>query len=103
MPNNTKARSQMIHEAALRLVDTFALDSMPRESDADKEALRLAYRGYAESLMAETGCTYDTARRHVVKANRIKRHPNYDGAGGYVAAGWGGKRGGAGRPKIDTE
>ena len=56
MPNNTKARSQMIHEAALRLVDTFTLDSMPRESDADKEALRLAYRGYAEQLMAETGC-----------------------------------------------
>ena len=93
MPGSTKERSEQIKAAAMELVDAPAVDNIHDTDTRKKELVRLA-----QELEARMGCTYKTARQHIARAMRRKRHPEYTGPGSYRAAGWGGKREHAGRP-----
>lgn len=64
-----------------------------RELDALETAIyRPIARGFAAQLMAEFDIKMDTARRHIAKACRRQRHPNWTSPDE-----WGGLREGAGR------
>lgn len=100
MAGRTKEGSEAITLAAFRLVNTPVLDAIEDESERQR-TIRLICR----RVIQETGCSRNTARQHVYSAIRQKRHPNYDGEGGYQAtlkAGWtwGGTRLGAGRKVL---
>ena len=100
MPGVSKEEYQRRLNVALRLVDVVALDQLPGDS------FRVEFNRLAQVLADETGCHFRSARGHIAKACRLKRHPNYTGEGGYksaMAAGWGGPRPGAGRPEKEED
>lgn len=79
-PNNTRARSAEIANAARALLIEYgaALDQP------------VPFAEFVPQLVERTGCHADTAKRHLAKAARQLR--------GEEAAAWGGARPGAGRP-----
>jgi hypothetical protein len=80
MAKNTKERSETIQARALEIVKL-----------AEDGRCLNSHESIAQ-LMKELGCTKETARRHVARASRRQRHPDYQ------PPQWGGKRPGAGRP-----
>ena len=106
MTGISKDEVQRRFDAAMRLVNVVELDRLTGE------ARRLEVNRLAEQIAAETGCHVKTARGHIAKACRIKRHPKFEGEGGYLAQGahpsdvipgWGGVRPGAGRPSEERK
>lgn len=88
---NTKARSQELHAAALRIVGEFGiarLDAMP--NPLRKTQLTMLRK----QLVLETNCTREAARQHIAKAARRLRSPDVP-----TEDAWGGARNGAGRRK----
>ena len=81
MPKNTKARHEQLQAYAM---EHLRLDDDDRELLNQNEVIR--------GLMAQFGCTKETARINVAKAARRKR--------GLMVKAWGGYRPGAGRPNI---
>lgn len=106
----TKARSQELHEAAMRLVtpdvvqelDALLDPELEREilaaaangdtatfhrlsTDPRHDTRRVALRRLADTLSQQTGCALPTARQHVAKAIRLRRGEavKADGRGGY--------------------
>lgn len=113
----TKARSEELHQAAMRLVtsdvvqelDSLLDPELEREiltaavngdaetfqrlsTDPRHETRRLALRRLADALVEQTRCSLATARQHVAKVIRLRRGE------AVVADGRGGYRPGAGAP-----
>ena len=77
---NTKERSDAMQARAMEIVEVAPDGRLANTTDP------------AITLMAEFGCTKKTARHHIARAARRKRHPDYQ------PPEWGGYRPGAGRP-----
>lgn len=84
MSLNNRARSDSIAVAARALVEARGVDV------TEQVQVRLL----AKELKAQTDCHYDTAKRHITKAVRL-RH-------GEMTTQWGGTRPGAGRPIVSN-
>lgn len=82
----TKQYSENLQSAAMELVKNSGVDITDQ----------VEFRPLAKNLMVATGCSYNIAKQHVVKAVRCLR-------GELTARGWGGSREGAGRPKGDND
>jgi hypothetical protein len=95
MAHNTKARSEELLDAAMRLVTPEVrerLDEMAEYPQRDEER-QAELRALARQLMIDTGCPQPSARAKIAQAMRRRR-------GEIVAAdSRGGIRIGAGRPR----
>ena len=81
MANNTKERNQQLATVARRIAENH-----PEHVTNGGKLLPLA-----KNMMAETGCSVDTAKRHIAKQLRLIR--------GELLRQWGGARDGAGYPE----
>jgi hypothetical protein len=88
---NSKARSQQIFIAAASKVE--AVGGVVKVDQTPESDRRILLRRMTETVVADTGCTMESARRNVAKAMRRARY-------GVMQERWGGTRPGAGRPKT---
>lgn len=85
----SKARSEELHAAAMRLVTPDVvqeLDALLESGgEENQEERRVRLRALADTLAHQTGCALATARQHVAKAIRLRRGEavKADGRGGY--------------------
>ena len=85
MPGSTRQRSEQVQETAMQVVARIgvlsidAMDADPRHS---------LYVALYKQLQATESVAYDTARRHIAKACRRQRHPDWQP----TPDGWGGRR-----------
>lgn len=90
MPGITRERHNEIQDAAMKIVASYGIARL--DAIEGLTARNAIIGGWAHQLAAEQGITYETARRHVTRAIRRQRHPDWQ------PASWGGTRDGAGRP-----
>lgn len=83
MRNNTKERSQQLAQVARTIAEQH-----PEHVLNGGRLLPLAAQ-----MVKTTGCSIDTAKRHIAKQLRLMR--------GELISKWGGKREGAGRPTSE--
>jgi len=90
----SKTRTQKLEQAAIEIVEAFGIERLDQmQGDARRVALRQMYH----ELEAAQDCHYDTAKRHIARACRRLRHPDY------TPPKWGGQRQNAGRPSHSDD
>jgi len=90
----SKTRKRKLEQAAIEIVEAFGIERLDKmQGDARRVALRQMYH----ELEAAQGCHYDTAKRHIARACRRLRHPDYK------PPQWGGQRQNAGRPSHSDD
>lgn len=75
MSGITKQRYNQIQEAAMEMVASCGV----RKIDAmkDKTTKYAIYNGWTDRLVAKFSITHQIAKRHIAKACRQQRHPNW--------------------------
>lgn len=91
MPGKTKEQSNEVQGEAMKIVSLFGIHNLDALSLEDANAQKTAM--YRE-LMSRTAVSWPTARRHIVRACRRQRHPDWQ-----PPIEWGGERPGAGAPE----
>ena len=94
MPNNTKARHEEIYTAACSALEQ--VGGVVAVDQLDQLERLPILRSLYKTVVSETNCHIDTAKKNVAKALRRARY------GEMVKRGWGGNRPGAGRPKAPS-
>jgi hypothetical protein len=89
MTNNTRTRYTELATAAAQSFERLGLSPLDVAPDQYQTVRRLA-----DDVVAQTGCTLESARKHI---NRILRARD-----NYERATWGGARTGAGRRRKDA-
>lgn len=73
MTDNTKTRYQQTRAAAMKIVSDVGIVAY---HDLDDDGRKAARQQMQQRLQSETGCAYETARRHIAKALRRHRSPD---------------------------
>jgi len=85
MPGSTRQRSQEIQAAAMQVVARMGVKNIDAMT---VDAARLVLVALYKQLQSEETVARDTARRHIARACRRQRHPDWQPP----PDGWGGKR-----------
>lgn len=88
MPGKTKEQSNKVQREAMKIVSLFGVNTLDQLS---QEAAGLQLASMYRELMSRTAVSWPTARRHITRACRRQRHPDWQ-----PPAEWGGQREGAG-------
>jgi hypothetical protein len=90
MPNNNKARHEEIYTAACSALEQ--VGGVTAVDQLDQLERLPVLRSLYKTVVSETNCHIDTAKKNVAKALRRARY-------GVMQSHWGGTRPGAGYPK----
>jgi hypothetical protein len=93
MPNNNKARHEEIYTAACSALEQ--VGGVVKFDQLDQLERLPVLRSLYKTVVNETNCHIDTAKKNVAKALRKARY-------GEMVKRWGGPRPGAGRPKNEA-
>ena len=73
MSHNTKTRYQQTRATAMQIVSDVGIVAY---HELDDEGRKAARQQMQQRLQGETGCAYETARRHIATALRRHRSPD---------------------------